>query len=203
MGDRGKRSAPARRNPGNRRRAKRMSVKVFLILSVTFLLAAVFVNMGRLIKPAALFVEEIAPLCQDIDEELPLILAVIQTESRFRQDALSTRGAVGLMQIMPDTGRWMADQLGLDDYDESKLFEREWNLIIGISYIHYLRGQFPGSLPLVLAAYNAGPSRVRSWLDAGDWDGSLTDLDDIPYPETRNYIKKALRAYEGYRKYYR
>ena len=202
MGVRRRRAGEARKPAVKRRRIGRVSVKSFLLMAGIFLLAASATRMDKLIRPAALFLDEIAPLCEEIGEELPLILAVIQTESGFRQDARSPRGAIGLMQVMPDTGRWMAERLDLQGYGDDKLVEREWNLIIGISYMRYLRGQFPESLALALAAYNAGPNRVRAWLDAGAWDGSPAALDDIPYAETRNYVRKALKAYEKYRKQY-
>ena len=202
MGGRGRRSGYTGRPAAYRRRAGRMGLKAFIIMAGIFLIAAAAANMDRMIKPAAMFVDEIGSLCQEIGEELPLILAVIQTESGFRQDALSPRGAVGLMQVMPDTGRWMAGQLGLAEYEDEKLAERDWNLLIGISYMRYLRGQFPDSVTLALAAYNAGPNRVRTWLADGEWDGSPESLSDIPYPETRNYVRKALKAYASYRKHY-
>jgi soluble lytic murein transglycosylase len=151
--------------------------------------------------PAA-YAEEIASLCRDLGEDLPLVLAVIQAESRFQADAVSPKGAVGLMQVMPDTARWVAETHRLDGYTDEKLFEREWNLTIGISYISYLRRQFPDSLAQILAAYNAGPNRVRTWLDNGEWDGSDASLDDIPYNETKKYVKKVLKAYNSFRKRY-
>jgi soluble lytic murein transglycosylase len=137
----------------------------------------------------------------EVGEELPLILAVIHTESRFREDAVSSSGAVGLMQVMPGTGQWMADRLGLTGYSAEKLYEREWNLTIGISYLHYLRQQF-GNIVQALAAYNAGPNRVQGWLDTGDWDGSQAMLDDIPFTETRDYVKRVLKAYDSFKKTY-
>ena len=184
------------------RNRRKLNRKPFLLLSAVLLLAAAVVYKDKLWQPSALFVDEIAPICMENGEELPLILAVIQTESRFREDAVSPVGAVGLMQVMPDTGRWMADRMGLRSYSPEKLREREWNLAIGIAYMHYLRQQFPGSLAQALAAYNAGPNRVQGWLNAGVWDGSLEKLDKIPFSETRNYVKKVLRAYESFKKIY-
>jgi soluble lytic murein transglycosylase len=179
-----------------------LNVKPFLVLAAVILAAAAVVYKEKVWQPSAAYVEEIAPICMEVGEELPLILAVIQTESRFREDAVSRSGALGLMQVMPDTGRWMADRLGMVGYSTEKLREREWNLTIGINYVHYLRQSFPGNLAKALAAYNAGPNRVKGWLDAGQWDGSQARLDDIPFSETRNYVKKVLKAYDGYKKTY-
>lgn len=186
----------------SRRNKRRLSLKPFLATSAVLLIAAAALSQGKAPKPPDAYVDEIAPLCREWGEELPLILAVIQTESRFREDARSAKGAVGLMQVMPDTGRWMAEQLGLEGYADDKLPEKEWNLIIGIAYMSYLRRQFPGSLAQALAAYNAGPNRVRAWMNAGDWDGGAGRLEDIPYAETRKYVRKVLKTYEDYRKIY-
>ncbi|MCL2121206.1 MAG: lytic transglycosylase domain-containing protein [Clostridiales bacterium] len=184
---------------GRRRKGKRR-IRPFLMIAA-ILVFAVFIARDVYAYWASIpYYDEIASLCQEIGEETALVLAVIQTESRFRPNALSPRGAVGLMQIMPATARWMADRLGLEGYDDDKLYEREWNLTIGISYLQYLRRQFPDSLPEILAAYNAGPLTVRNWLDAGDWDGSLAMAGDIPYRETRNYVKTVMKAYDAYRK---
>jgi len=200
MGVKARRVGAARRSRG--RRGRRPGLIPFLLMSAVFILAATAVGKDRVQKPPAAYVEEIAPLCEKLGEELPLVLAVIQAESRFRENIRSPKGAVGLMQVMPDTAGWMAEQLGLEDYADEKLYEREWNLIIGISYLRYLQQLFPDNLAQTLAAYNAGPNRVKSWTSAGDWDGSAGKLEDIPYAETRNYVKKVLKIYDNYRRIY-
>lgn len=189
----------------NKRRRRGTKKKPFLLLALMLIVAAVAAdaaNRGALFKQTVPYFDEIEAQCREIGEDLALVLAVIHTESRFRPDAVSPRGAVGLMQIMPDTGRWMAERIGREGYTEDKLYEREWNLAIGISYIQYLRRQFPGSVTTALAAYNAGPSKVQSWIRAGEWDGSYAQVEDIPYGETKNYIKKVMQSYEKYRKIY-
>ncbi len=188
----------------NKRRYRGRWGKTLLLLIMVLLIAIVAANKDTLLRTLypVPYYDEIALLCQEFGEDLPLVLALIQTESRFRQDALSSPGAVGLMQVMPDTAQWMADQLGLEDYSAEKLYEREWNLKLGIAYLHYLRQQFPGSLVQALAAYNAGPTKVRSWLAADQWDGSRDNLEEIPYKETRNYVEKVMNRYETYRQIY-
>ncbi|MCL1804830.1 MAG: lytic transglycosylase domain-containing protein [Clostridiales bacterium] len=194
--------ATAMRTRRPARRGRRLRPAAFLLMTAVFLVAAAAVGRERVLKPPAALVEIIAPLCVELGEELPLVLAVIQVESRFRENAVSPRGAVGLMQVMPDTAGWVAEQWGLEGYTEDKLLQREWNLTIGMTYLRYLRQQFPESLAQALAAYNAGPSRVRSWQSAGEWDGSESRLEDVPYPETKNYVRRVLKAYASYRKIY-
>jgi len=130
-----------------------------------------------------------------------LVAAVIRAESRFFERAESGSGARGLMQIMPDTAKWAADQLGLDFHREM-LYEPEYNIRIGCWYLRQLLDTFQGNLVLVLAAYNAGQGNVRRWLKEGLWDGSLTELYRIPFTETRFYVWKVLRYYQRYQVLY-
>lgn len=131
-----------------------------------------------------------------------LVVAVIRAESGFRSSAASHKGALGLMQIMPDTGRWIADNLGIEGFAERMLYEPETNIRMGTWYLNSLHREFNGSLPVVLAAYNAGRGRVSSWLEDGTWDGSLESLDDIPYLETRVYVMRVSRIYALYHHIY-
>ena len=126
-----------------------------------------------------------------------LAAAVIHCESSNNKDAVSPVGAVGLMQIMPDTGAWIAEKLEMEDFTEERLFEPEVNVRMGCWYIDYLTDRFHGNMTLVLAAYNAGPGNVQKWLEDEriSENGTLTE---IPFPETERYIEKVQRAYEKY-----
>lgn len=126
-----------------------------------------------------------------------LVAAVIHCESSNNKDAVSPVGAMGLMQIMPDTGGWIADKLDMEDFAQEQLFEPEINIRFGCWYIDYLTEKFHGDRVAVLAAYNGGPGNVQKWLEDEKYseDGTLTD---IPFPETERYIEKVQRAYEKY-----
>ncbi len=130
-----------------------------------------------------------------------LVAAIIHTESGFDPDAVSRVGAIGLMQVMPDTGEWIAGKLGLEDFDSSLLHDPSLNIRMGCWYLNYLKGLFDQDITLVAAAYNAGQNRVKGWLkdDAYSKNGSLTN---IPYAETEQYVKKVTRAYEKYKELY-
>ncbi|MGE5561501.1 MAG: lytic transglycosylase domain-containing protein [Chloroflexota bacterium] len=123
-----------------------------------------------------------------------LVAAITRTESGWRPNAVSARGAIGLMQIMPDTGRWVADQIGLRDFTEESLFDPEINLRIGCWYIAELSRQFKGDRILILAAYNAGRGNVSEWLRSERWSGEAESVGDIPFEETRNFITRVLNA---------
>lgn len=114
-----------------------------------------------------------------------LVCSVVRAESRFRRDAVSPHGAVGLMQLMPDTASWVAARLGTPTGD---LTDPETNLRLGTTYLRYLIGRF-GRLDLALAAYNAGPGRVDQWIAEGE----------AGYAETSAFVRRVLRGVPVYR----
>ena len=128
-----------------------------------------------------------------------LVAAVINAESAYKSDAVSNKGAVGLMQIMPDTGAWIGEKLDMKDYEESRLFEPEVNIRFGCWYLNFLSERCDGNVTLILASYNAGNGNVRKWLADTNYSKDGKNLDVIPFPETENYVKKVMRAYEKYR----
>jgi len=130
-----------------------------------------------------------------------LVAAVIRAESSFAHEAESGSGARGLMQIMPDTAKWAAEQMQID-FDPEMLFKPKYNIRIGCWYLRELFNSFGGNLIVVLAAYNAGQGKVSRWLDEGLWTGSKDDLDRIPFGETRTYIKRVLNNYQRYQDIY-
>ena len=131
-----------------------------------------------------------------------LVLALIRTESHFRTRADSRVGARGLMQIMPETGLWIAGQMKIPDFSVEKLYQPDYNITMGIWYLAYLDKVFQGDLVKTLAAYNAGEHKVKKWLHDGMWSGRLLDLAEIPYDETREYINKVLFDYQVYKRIY-
>lgn len=142
------------------------------------------------------FKNEIKASSSEYSLDKYMVCAVIYTESHFDKSALSGKGAVGLMQIMPDTGAWAAGKMGLEGYTAEMLSDAAVNIRIGCWYLQYLSGLFNGDMRKVLAGYNAGPNNVQSWLNS---EGAL---DDIPYKETEQYLERVLRYYEIYKGLY-
>lgn len=128
------------------------------------------------------------------------VAAVIKTESDFDAEAVSRAGAMGLMQIMPETGSWIAEKLGVADFRPAMLLEPECNITFGCWYLRFLDERFGGDPDLMAAAYNAGHNKVSSWLEDESVSGDGEHLQDIPYPETRDYVKRIAGAYEHYRR---
>lgn len=126
-----------------------------------------------------------------------LLLSVMREESRFDPRARSVAGALGLMQIMPHTARALDRRLNLDISDDAAIYDVKTNIAIGGYYLNSLLKEF-GSLPVALAAYNAGHDRVREWIKEGNYRSFDEFVEDIPYDETKNYVKRVLLTYATY-----
>ena len=190
-----------RREEERQRRALIMAVVVFaLALAVYFLSQSEPVQRRYLYPYPYQELVELYAKANGVDSAL--VASVIMNESRFQNDARSPRGAIGLMQIMPETAQWIAVQLGDDNFSLEKLREPETNIRYGVWYLAELQREFAGNNILALAAYNAGRGTVRDWIEEGDWPWTFHALDKIPYPETRSYVKNVLQNRIRYEKLY-
>ena len=125
-----------------------------------------------------------------IDEEL--LYAIARQESRFAPDIVSSAGAVGLMQLMPGTARWVAKQLARSDYNSTRMAQVELNTQFGAYYFKYWHERLDRMPALAAAAYNAGPNRAQAWRpSAMPLEGAIW-VETIPFNETRDYVKKVL-----------
>jgi soluble lytic murein transglycosylase len=128
-----------------------------------------------------------------------LVIGLIRQESRFESQIVSSAGAIGLMQIMPDTGSWIAGKKGVVNYS---LNNPEQNIEFGTWYLDYTHREFGNNTMLAVASYNAGPGRVRQWVNSF----GLSDPDEfvqrIPYDETRGYVEHVLGNYWNYLRLY-
>ncbi len=151
-------------------------------------------------KYKLLYQEEIITFSEEFDLDPYLVCGVIFTESGFRPQAKSSVGALGLMQLMPATGLEEAELLEIDGVTEQRLSEPALNIRLGCNYLRKLLDEF-GAEKVALAAYNAGPGRVRQWLKeyGRKDDGSILY---IPYPETSKYVDRVESAKNVYKKLY-
>lgn len=127
-----------------------------------------------------------------------LVAAIIKNESNFKHDAVSKVGAVGLMQIMPETGRWIAEQMGLENYQDSDLYQTRKNIRMGCWYVGELEHEFQHNLVLLMVAYNAGRGQTHEWMQENGWDYNFSDIKSIPYPDTREYVAKVMQDRDKY-----
>ena len=126
------------------------------------------------------------------------IAAIILNESSFRTDATSSVGAMGLMQLLPSSGEWIAPKIGIYDYTDDLLYDGKTNVHMGAWYLNYLSGKFDSDPILVACAYHAGAGNVQSWLSKYSTDGKTLTFDQIPYDNTRTYAKRVVETYDLY-----
>lgn len=132
-----------------------------------------------------------------------LVAAVIKNESRFKPGAVSSMGAIGLMQIMPETGEWIAGQMGLPGYSIQKLYDPMVNIRMGCWYLSELKHEFRGNMVLQILAYNAGRGNTHGWMAANGWDWEFGALSAIPYEESRGYVAAVLHDRDEYYRLYK
>jgi len=136
--------------------------------------------------------------------EPALVWAIMREESSFRPDVMSSAGAMGLLQIMPETARRQAGRVGTPPIArDDELLEPETNIRLGSAYLEYLADRFPDRVSATIGSYNAGPNAVARWLsgDAAQQDDDVW-VEDIPYGQTRSYVKRVLRSLHVYRTFY-
>jgi len=183
--------------------ANKKSGIVSLVIRV-FIIALV---LTALIRPAMklLYPLEYRDAISKYSEEFELgeyiIMGVISAESGFDVDAESHKSAKGLMQIKEETALWCIENLKLD-VDKEKIFMPEENIYIGCAYLAYLENLYNGDTALALAAYNAGLGNVNKWLSDPRYSDKDGTLKNIPFTETKNYVKKVKKRAEIYRTLY-
>ena len=137
------------------------------------------------------FREHFTAAARDQAADEALLLSVARQESRFAPDIVSSAGAVGLMQLMPPTARWVAKQMGRNDYRPTQIAELAVNTQFGAFYFKYWLDRLEGMPALAAAAYNAGPNRAQAWRNGAPLEGAIW-VESIPFNETRDYVKKVL-----------
>lgn len=179
---------------------KRFFICFFLLLLVMLLIANLY-RIERIFYPIK-YKALIENYSAEYNLDPLLVTAVIKAESKFNPNALSRKGAIGLMQIIPKTGRWAAGEIGIKNFEAEDLYSPEINIRIGCWYLNNLRKEFGNNLQLVLAAYNGGSGNVTKWLQNEEYSIDGNKLDNIPFPETRLYVQKVERFYVKYRELY-
>ena len=165
--------------------------------TTSWILAAVFLVFGLLCAIKVVYplryVEEIQHWASVHSLDPYLVAAVIRAESRFRPSACSHAGAMGLMQITPATGKWIAETLHHEGFTVENLYEPDLNIRFGTWYLRYLLDRLDEDVESCLIAYNAGPSNLKRWQSEG---GTI-------FPETKDYVARVKRSWSAYRILYR
>jgi soluble lytic murein transglycosylase len=139
------------------------------------------------------FKDQLSPIAKTIDLNLAWAYGLIRQESRFITNASSSVGASGLMQVMPNTAKYVAKKIGMSSYTNERLKETQVNLTLGSHYLNMVLKDLDDSWVLASAAYNAGPSRPKSWREKLNQttEGAIF-VESIPFNETRTYVKNVL-----------
>jgi soluble lytic murein transglycosylase len=159
------------------------------------------VEVGQLLYPIP-FQEALVKAGEEFDVDPHYLAAMIREESRFNASVVSWAGAYGLMQVMPDTGKRIAPKIGIKGFDKDMLLDPEVNIRMGAWYIRFLLDEFGGDFSLVSGAYNAGEGRMGQWRDRYAVEDLDEFIEQVPYDETRNHIKKVMHSYHVYRNLY-
>lgn len=175
-------------------------VVLIIVLIAGLLFAAVFTGscIERTFFYPTEYKKEVIAASDRFGTDKILIFSVINAESGFDKNTVSKKGAIGLMQIMPETAVFIAGKLGIKTYD---LFDPETNILFGSYYLNYLLSRFGDTITAV-AAYNAGEGNVAKWLKVKEYSADGTTLKSVPYPETSAYIEKIKKSLKKYKKLY-
>ncbi len=146
--------------------------------------------------------EEILAFSKEYGLDPHMVMGIIWVESKFRPEATSGKEAMGLMQIIPDTGKWIAGKLEVEGYGQEDLYDPETNIRFGCWYFSYLLKVFEGDVELALASYNGGMGNVAKWLKDSRYSLDGKRLHNIPFKETDDYLKRVMDAYRRYKELY-
>lgn len=177
---------------------------VLVVVVLGIAVAAVWIAATRAVVPGVSatlypvhYQEGIARVAKQYHLDPYMVAAMVQTESGYDPRAVSPAGAVGLMQLMPDTATWITGLESWKGSDAPVLTDPDENLELGACYLAFLLEHFGGHTRPALAAYNAGQGTVVGWVEAAG-GGSSFDLSDIRFPETQNFVQRVEHYWELY-----
>lgn len=192
----------------NRRKKKKNPLSVVIAVLTGLLVMALLafglfrvLKSDRLLGYPVLYREEITQIARDNGLSPAYIAAVVMTESSYRPNVVSSVGARGLMQIMPETGEWIASKLG-EEFTADDLFQPEVNLRYGGWYLAYLMNRYGGDMRCASAAYTAGLGNVDKWLQDPACSDDGKTLKKMGFSSTDTYVNRVLKYYDYYAKKY-
>lgn len=180
-----------------RKLLKKITIIIIIIVALILLLK---IQILPQIYPQK-YSEYVDKYAEECDLDPLLIYSIIKTESNFKEEAKSNSNAIGLMQVMLSTAQEIGKELGLEEITEEELCKTEINIRIGTKYFKKLLEKY-NNYNLAIIAYNAGMGNLDKWLEQGIIDEEGENIDNIPFPETKNYVKKILRNYKIYQEIY-
>ena len=176
-----------------------ITVAIILILCILIAFLNIPIRIQKIIYKKD-YQEYVQKYSQEYDVDENLVYALIKAESNFNANAESGKGAIGLMQLMESTAQDVCKKTDLNISNEDvkdKLLEPEININIGTKYLSILIQKY-GNVEVAITAYNAGSGTVDTWIEKGIIKADGSDVENIPYKETNNYVRKILRDYKIY-----
>ena len=175
-----------------------------IILIIIILIICIFRPQDLVLKKIYKqeYQEYVYKYSEENDIDPMLTFAIIKAESNFNRNIKSSSGAIGLMQLMEETATEMANEIGEEVVVKESLYNPEINIKIGTNYYAYLVEKYDGNTLLALTAYNAGMGNVDRWIKEGIIKEDGSNIENIPYKETNNYVRKIVRDYKIYKSLY-
>lgn len=185
-------------------KGKKILIFLIIILIILVIVGIFKDKFLKIIYPKT-YEEIVSIYAEKYKVEEDLVFALIKAESNFKQDAVSHRNAIGLMQLMEETAIDVAKKYGININSENakeEIKNVQNNINIGTKYLSVLLETY-GNIEVAVAAYNAGIGTVNTWIDKGIIKSDGSDIENIPYKETNNYVRKILRNYKIYNELYK
>lgn len=181
-------------------------IKVAVIILIAYLVFVKILNVPEIIMKKLYpksYSEYVVKYSEEYGVDPLLVYAVIKAESNFDNNVVSNSNAKGLMQLMDATADEVAEDVITDEtFETDMLFDAETNIKIGTKYLSELLEKYDGNYYLATAAYNAGIGTVDKWIEEGIIKPDGSDIENIPYKETNNYVRKIIRDYGIYERLY-
>ncbi len=189
-----------------------MQKRIKKILFITIIIAIILILLLGVFKVKNIVLRKIYPIkyseyvykyAEEYEVDPLLIFAIIKAESNFNPNVVSSSNAIGLMQLMDTTAEELARKLDVTFMKNASLYNPDLNIRLGTKYFSDLLKQYNGNKLLALTAYNAGKGTLKRWIEQGTIKEDGTDIENIPYKETNNYVRKIVRDYKIYQELYK
>lgn len=183
---------------------KKILISVIIVLIIIVFLVVLKDKILKIIYPKT-YKEIVSVYAEKYNVDEDIIFSVIKAESNFKNNAVSHKEALGLMQIMEETAKDVAKKYDIKidlNNAEQEILNVQNNINIGTKYLSILLEKYH-NIELAVAAYNAGTGTVDKWIEKGIIKEDGSDIENIPYKETNNYVRKILRNYKVYEELYK
>jgi len=186
-------------------RLKKILIIFIILIAMCLLLFGVFKIQNIILKKIypTKYSEYVYKYAQEYEVDPILVFAIIKAESNFNPNVVSTSNAIGLMQLMDATAEEIAGKLEINFMKKASLYNPELNIQLGTKYFSELMKQYDDNYLLALTAYNAGIGNVQKWIEQGIIKKDGSDIENIPFKETNNYVRKVVRDYKIYKELYK